>query len=98
MKTYIVPIVAFLLFPFTVIAYADGPIGSGGWHMMRGGGLLMGLFWILIIGVVIYFIVNHSKQQRTDNRETSLEILQKRYARGEISKEEYEQMRQDLQR
>ncbi len=31
------------------------------------------------------------------NRQTPLDVLKERYARGEISREEYEVMRQDLQ-
>lgn len=58
----------------------------------------MWLLWIVLIGVVIYFIVDRSRHQKTNNRETPLDILLRRYARGEISKEEYEQMRKDIQR
>ena len=65
---------------------------------MMGGGWLMWLLWILVIGVVVYSLVDYSRKQTSESRETPLNILQKRYARGEISQEEYEQMKQDLQR
>jgi putative membrane protein len=97
MKKYIVSLIGFLLVPFSSIVYADdGMFGDGGWHMM-GGGPLMWILWILVIGVVIYLLVNYSKKQTSDHEETPLDILQKRYAKGEISGEEYEQMKQNLQ-
>jgi putative membrane protein len=94
-------IMVFLL-PFSVTVYADGKDGDEGWHMMEGwnmmgGGFFMWLFWILVIGVVVYLLVNFSKRQGPETKETPLDILKKRYAQGDISKEEYEQMKRDLQ-
>ena len=99
MKPYILPFIPFSISLFPVTAYAGGTFGreGWGWHHMTGGGALMWLFWIIIIGVVVYFFVNYSRQQQSDNRETPLDILNKRYARGEISKEEFEQMKKDLE-
>jgi putative membrane protein len=98
MKHYIAVIVAFFVFLFTISSHANGTPGerAWSWHHMRGGGTFMGVFWIILIGVVVYFFVNHFKQQQSDNRETPLDILNKRYAQGELSKEEYEQMKRDL--
>lgn len=58
------------------------------------------LFWIIILVVVIYFIVSSGKNRRPENmpeQETSLDILKKRYARGEITKEQYDQMKKDIE-
>ena len=73
---------------------------SRGWHMiddMMGGGIYM---WILLIAVIVgglYVLMNRSNQQLSSKPgEAPLDILQKRYAKGEITKEEYEQMKQDL--
>lgn len=66
-------------------------------HWMFGG--FMWIFWILvIIGLVflIKWLVQQSKPGETKDSETPLEILQKRYAKGEINKEEFEQKRKDL--
>jgi len=98
--TLIVVTMAFIimvfLLPFSVTAYADGMDGDEGWNLM-GGGFFMWLFWILVIGVVVYLLVNFSKRQGPETKETPLDILKKRYAQGDISKEEYEQMKRDLQ-
>jgi putative membrane protein len=52
------------------------------------------LFWVvLIVGAVLLFRWV-SDQQKTGK--SALEILQERYARGEIQREEYEQKRRDL--
>ena len=69
-------------------------------HMMPLGGFF---FWILIILAVIILIVVLSKTRSSGvagnsaGRETPLDILKKRYARGELTKEEFERMKQDLQ-
>ncbi len=69
---------------------------------MMDGFFGMGLGWIvwLIIIVVIVWVVF---QFKSDNREhyyksseSPLDIIKKRYANGEISKEEFERMKKDL--
>lgn len=72
------------------------------WHDMGFGGMMWygWLFWIIIIGAVVYLIVRLTTQSGRSSEgqqgETALDILKKRYARGEISKEEFEQMKKDL--
>ena len=98
MKYVMVGVVMFLRFSFTGTAYANGtPGGRWGWHHMTGGGAFMWLLWIIIIAGAIYFFVNHAHQQHAHPRDTPLDILQKRYARGEIFKEEYEEMKKHLE-
>ncbi len=71
------------------------------------GGLFFLLFWALIIGLVIWAITAWSRSSRnrtvTGSEVTpvapgsrALDILKERYARGEITKEQYEEMRRDL--
>lgn len=63
------------------------------------GGMWLGLiFWIVIIVLIVYLIVRFANQQntRTTSNESALDILKKRYARGEISKEEFEEIKKDL--
>jgi len=90
--------------PLTFFACARGPYDSpmGNWGHMMGywyGGGLMWLILLALIGVGIYFLVQASKSKSSDSSitETPLEILKKRYARGEIDKEEFEQKKRDLE-
>ena len=81
-------------------------MGYGGW-----GFLLTIVLWIGLIALGIWLLArlfpraadgNHSRYspgasyREAPSAETPLQILQKRYARGEITKEEYETIRQDL--
>lgn len=57
---------------------------------------MMFLFWILVIvGIVlaVRWLVTEGKERR---RDSALEILRQRYARGEINKEEFEAKKKDL--
>lgn len=64
----------------------------GGWGGM-GTGMLF--FWLLLFAGGYYFFRVYSLPVRRYRR-TPQEILRERYARGEITKEEYEEMRKDL--
>ena len=75
------------------------------WHHMNNGSG-MGLSWIfmvlmwglIIVGIVVlgkWLMTQTSVGQGPPNK-TAMEILQERYARGEINREEYEQKRRDL--
>jgi len=71
---------------------------------MGWGGMWFGPFiWLLIIGVIIWVVItftNNSRRRDQNNnfphQESALDILKKRYAKGEITKEEFEQMKRDL--
>lgn len=65
-----------------------------GWWMVFGV-ILMILFWGGIITLVIWGI-NRVSRHGTDGGPTPLEIARHRYARGEITKEQYDQIKKDL--
>ena len=80
--------------------YNDGEEWSGPWHMMGMGGMWMFPFFPIIILVIILYLVFGREQGRWSGPnigESAMEILKKRYARGEITKEEFMEMRKDLQ-
>ncbi len=68
--------------------------GYGGWGIFPYGGLIMGILLLLVLGTVLYVALKN----RNTSKETpsSLEILKRRLARGEISKEEYRELLEEL--
>ena len=98
---------AALLHPIMAGACCDGYGGRGFGGMMTGpgyifGGLVMMFLWLLFlaaVGALIYAILQGWKTRASGYpvQETPMDILKKRYARGEITKEEYEQTKKDLQ-
>jgi len=79
-----------------------GP-GMMGWGYGMGwfGTIIMAAFWIaVIIGIVflIRWLVTStgSGSYGARSEESALDILKKRYARGEVNKEEFEEKKKDL--
>lgn len=76
-----------------------GPWGGGGFGVF--GMVLMLLFWALIVAGLVLLVKWLVEQGRSGTgpapgSESALDILKKRYARGEIGKEEFEAKRRDL--
>ena len=80
-----------------------GQVAGGGWSwglLMALGGLSMLAFWgALIVGIVLLIRWASGPSVVHGNRssESAIEILKRRYAAGEITGEEYEQMRKRLE-
>ncbi len=79
--------------------------GNFGFGMMNGfgyGGILSILFWIVVIVLGVWLVgslVSRSSSQQPSNlppAESALDILNKRYARGEITKEQFDEIRSHL--
>jgi putative membrane protein len=63
------------------------------------GGMFMWIIFLIAIGLLIYFFVQSLKtrgQTPTEN-ESHLDIIKKRYAKGEINKEDFDRMKRDLE-
>ncbi len=74
----------------------------GGFGMGYWGGLGMlfgGVFWIALVALVVWAVASLTRRTEAGGQaeDTALEILKRRYARGEISQAEYEVARKDLQ-
>ncbi len=90
-----------------------GAIGPGmmGWGMMdrgmmgRGmmnfgyGGLFIWVIFLILIAVIIYLVIQamKAKEFTVSATETPLAILKKRYAKGEITKEEFDIIKKDFE-
>lgn len=57
-------------------------------------GLLMSILWIVLIVWVVRTVIHSRHLQHHD--QTPLDIAKTRYAKGEISKEQYEELQRDL--
>jgi putative membrane protein len=76
---------------------------GGGWLL---GGLMMLLFWAAVIGLIVWAIwafsrrqpgrVDYSNAPQAPQSDRALQIAKERYARGEISREQYDEIRQTL--
>lgn len=83
--------------------------GGSGWGMMGPGMMggfgwmgLMPVLWIALLGLIIWAIfawarsLGESGGSGSRHPDSALEVLKKRYARGEVNKEEYEEKKKDL--
>jgi putative membrane protein len=68
--------------------------GALGWIWMLGGLLVMVGFVVLIVWAVS--AMSRGNTNREPERPTALEILRERYARGEITLQEFEQAKKTL--
>ncbi len=59
---------------------------------------MMMWWWILIpvVLVLVVFLYNGRNRQNTEKRENPMDILNNRFAKGEISKEEYKEQKRTL--
>jgi putative membrane protein len=78
-----------------------GPDMMGGWGMGWFGGIFMLVFWILILVGLVFVIrwlvqATSKKGDSGQHGSRAMEILKERYARGEIDKAQFEDMKRDL--
>ena len=94
----------FSLFSSAGLAEAAETTGYNSWrwgpHMMYGypGGMFMMFFMFLAVAVVLYLVFRKQSEPRYNDpfRETPMEILKRRYAKGEITKEQFEEKKKDV--
>src|ERR1700694_2308422 len=75
-----------------------------GWPMMVWMSL-WGIFWLTLLGLVIWALIRwlnrstslDTRTSTTSSEPSAMEILQQRYARGEIDPATFEQMREHLE-
>ena len=69
------------------------------YHNMFSGGMWFGwIFWIILVAVIVGLVVAMLNRSRNESpyysdNDSPMDILKKRLAKGEINKEEYEQIK-----
>jgi len=73
--------------------FCSGLYGPYGW-----GGVGMGIFMVIVAVLVVVVLVRllDTNRNKSSSAETALEILEKRYAKGEITKDEFDKIKSDL--
>jgi putative membrane protein len=67
------------------------------------GGMWFGwIFWIVIIAIIVWAILRFTQKPTYSNShkqvdKSPLDILKERYAKGEITKEDFDKMKNDLE-
>jgi putative membrane protein len=76
--------------------YDQSMMDGGGYGGMWG--IFMMAFWVillLIVGIVVARVFNHNHGY-THHKVDHLDIIKERYAKGDITKEQFEQLKKDL--
>ena len=89
----IVVLIAAVVLLFLFGGFGIGSYGMMGWGMGYGI-VFMLLFWGLIIWVVVTLV--NASQSHSKDSDDALTTLKKRYASGEITKKDYEEMKKEL--
>ncbi len=73
---------------------------GGGYSFMGGFGFLfMFVFWGLVIWAIIAFVQSVSSRDQSSQsqkEDSAMKLLRERYAKGEITKEQFEEMKKTL--
>ena len=70
------------------------------WHAQDGMGwwmVLMGVFWLLFLASVIYLFLTAFARGRGHDDGDALEIAKRRLARGEISTDQFQEIRRHVE-
>lgn len=83
--------------------------GNDGYDMMNGGSwggnmgsyspwgwLFMLVVMVLIVLVVVWLVRSFANNKTGSSKEDALDIVKQRYAKGEITKKQFDDMKQDL--
>lgn len=66
---------------------------------MFGGGWMI-IVWAVVIGLIVWGVIALTRRgdsgSESDSKRAPLDIAKKRFAKGEISKKEFEQIKKDL--
>lgn len=73
-----------------------GHDGMGWWMVFAG--VWGAIFWVLLIGAIVWLLVRVAGGSSSEKKPSPLDIARERYARGEISREEFQRICEDLRK
>jgi len=68
------------------------PYGMGMWWMV----IWMVIFWGGLIALIVWVVRKLTERGSSASKRDPLDVAKERYAKGEISREEFEQIKKDL--
>ena len=101
----IIVLIVLLLGPFMYMGAMMGPGMMGGWHMGQGmmgygygsnwiAASLQMILFLVFLGLIVFGVYYLISGGRLKSSGSSLEILKERYAKGEITKEQYDVLKE----
>ncbi|MDY0288412.1 MAG: SHOCT domain-containing protein [Sphaerochaeta sp.] len=72
---------------FACLNYMDSPLGF--W-------LMMGFLAVLAVAIVLLFVGIRKRNRQGNDESEALAIIRRRYANGELTNDEFQQMKRDL--
>ncbi len=76
--------------------WADGIFGDCSNHMMGSG--MFGLLIMILFWVAVIYLIYLAIKRLVEPRDSALDILKKKYVKGQISKKKFEEMKKDLKK
>ncbi len=73
-----------------------GYYGNGGWLGFGLGWVFMIFWWAVVVFGIVVFVRWLRHYHHEGAEKTALQVLEERYAKGEISREEFLNMKNDL--
>jgi len=78
------------------MGFSNWLCGAGGFMPGPFGMIFTVLIWVVVIGLIISVFQYFFSAKKRGGSSSSLTILKDRYAAGEISKQNFEQMKRDI--
>ena len=72
----------------------ETPLGMGWWMVF--GGIFTLVFWGGLIALIVWGVARLTRHDSSTSQYKALEIAKERYAKGELTKETFEQIKKDL--